>query len=329
MAEVVKTVKETSFYTKQNNKAFSVYNYVNKASIQKLKMFLALDLKPSSTASFYTYDGSGSGDVITHTYSLGGQSQGTGVGAGLIGAGERELLHTIHTQRSIRHDSTTTTTDTATSPIKHKQSNTNTSTTSNTSYIEYIQGQIRKHLSSTYITQNDGDEIVNAKVIAHIKYCEICSEVQSIHTPCFAYKSNYHWLQRNRHMQCFEGADEEDRQAQVYLKKYLWKPGPYLWPLNIVLDHQYTMRYNYTSHFCEHHMGLGAATHLSSTSDPVEYWLKACGTVENKYNCYSSVSHELVQAGRQGMITPELIFKHTIFPWYVAYMYIYYFIHIF
>ena len=46
------------------------------------------------------------------------------------------------------------------------------------------------------------------------------------------------------------------------------------------------MRHNYTSHFCSHHMGLGAATHLSATNDPVEYWLKACGKGHN-YDLFS------------------------------------------
>ena len=58
---------------------------------------------------------------------------------------------------------------------------------------------------TTYVTQNDGDEIINRAPMAHIKHCELYNNVISIYTPCFAYKSNYHWLQRNRHMQCMQG----------------------------------------------------------------------------------------------------------------------------
>ena len=58
---------------------------------------------------------------------------------------------------------------------------------------------------TTYVTQNDGDEIINRAPMAHIKHCELYNKVISIYTPCFAYKSNYHWLQRNRHMQCMQG----------------------------------------------------------------------------------------------------------------------------
>jgi hypothetical protein len=54
---------------------------------------------------------------------------------------------------------------------------------------------------------------------------------------------------------------------------------------------------------------------MSATNDPVEYWLKQCGTTENRYTCQKAVTKEMLQAGREKKITPALIFNSTIFPW--------------
>lgn len=233
---------------------------------------------------------------------------------------------------------------------------------------------LKKKILQGYTTalgiQNDGDELVNGKVLQHLKYCELHANVQSIYTPCFSFKSNYRWLQRNnKDMNCFTGASNEDRQIQHYLKHYLWRDGPFLWPLSDMVQAQWNLRRHHHNMTCHHHMvsriiltlpvlalllyrlllyrsyyshfsqhlhctlislylqrhltvqsynvmkGLGAATHMSATNDPVEYWLKLCGTVENRLQCKNILSEDFITAGRQSKITPELIFSSTIFPW--------------
>jgi len=163
--------------------------------------------------------------------------------------------------------------------------------------------------------QNDGDEIVVKKVLEHLKYCEIRPEVTSIYTPCMSFKSNFYWLQRTRDMDCFQGTDEVDQRIQKHLKKYMWRLGPYLWPLQSMMDANHNLRRVYHNLTCQHHMGLGSASHMSATNDPVEYWLKQCGTTENRYTCQKAVTKEMLQAGREKKITPALIFNSTIFPW--------------
>lgn len=163
--------------------------------------------------------------------------------------------------------------------------------------------------------QNDGDEIVVKKALEHLKKCEIRPEVSSIYTPCMSFKSNFYWLQRTRDMDCFQGTDEVDRRIQKHLKKYMWRLGPYLWPLQSMLDANHNLRRVYHNKTCHHHMGLGTASHMSATNDPVEYWLKQCGTTENRYTCSKAVTKEIITAGKHKQITPELIFNSTIFPW--------------
>ena len=51
------------------------------------------------------------------------------------------------------------------------------------------------------------------------------------------------------------------------------------------------------------------------SADPIEYWLKQCGAVENRHTCRHLLSDEFIAAGRRAEITPELIFSSTIFPW--------------
>ena len=60
-------------------------------------------------------------------------------------------------------------------------------------------------------------------------------------------------------------------------------------------------------------MGLGAAVHLSSVAEPVEYLLKRCGVIEQ--TCANAISPKFVEAARRGAVTPALIFEETIHQW--------------
>lgn len=55
---------------------------------------------------------------------------------------------------------------------------------------------------------------------------------------------------------------------------FLWRAGPVMWPLRTILQQQSTLRGAAEVAPCQHHMGLGAASHMSSVAEPVEYWLK-------------------------------------------------------
>jgi len=75
----------------------------------------------------------------------------------------------------------------------------------------------------------------------------------------------------------------------------------------MMLDARNTLRDDFTDNFqCKYHMGIGAAVHLSSVTDPVEGWLKRCGVIEQ--DCSSALTTDFLNAGRNGSITPTQIF---------------------
>ena len=171
---------------------------------------------------------------------------------------------------------------------------------------------VMTHLQGAYGIQNDADEMVNGKVLNHIKHCEVKREVNFMYTPSFAFKKNFHWLQNTIDLGCLKGSNVNDQTEK--LRYHIWRPGPYLWPLSTILKENSTLRYhNYEGRECIHHLGLGAATHMSSLAEPVMYWLKRCGVNEQTYK--GAVSPELVKAGQESAITPEMLYSATIFPY--------------
>lgn len=184
-------------------------------------------------------------------------------------------------------------------------------------YHQYtrLQKKILSNLEGALALQTDGDELPLIQPMAHLRHCELDTNVVSIHLPCFHYKRNLFWLQRNYAMSCFEGSDDEDRQLQRFLKRFLWRTAPYVWSLQTVLDTTHTMRLNYTEFSCHHHMGLGAAVHMSAFNDPIETWMKGCGAVEERDACKNVISQEIISAGERSQITASMIFKSTVTPW--------------
>ena len=141
--------------------------------------------------------------------------------------------------------------------------------------------------------QNDADELPTGIVLKHLKYCEIKEDIDAIYLPCLSFKKNYHWLLTTSDMHCF--TEMQSHKSPDEIKSHLWRPGPYVWPLKAMLKAGTTLRgeaehysktkiserswYEYIKSFafeipkkavnpiwCHHHMGLGAATHMSSTA---------------------------------------------------------------
>ena len=116
-------------------------------------------------------------------------------------------------------------------------------------------------------------------------------------------------------MSCVSSTDKADAGLSNELNSYLWRLGPYVWPLSSMQRAVSTLRRNYTALACQHHMGYGAGVHLSSFTDPAEHFLKACGTIENYHQCSRSVHNDLVAAGRTKNVTPDLIYRTSVKPW--------------
>jgi hypothetical protein len=196
-----------------------------------------------------------------------------------------------------------------------------------------------KHIKtggSVYAIQNDGDEFVKGEVLRHIRHCELKPGVTSIFTPCFGFKNNYHWLQTTLDMRGFTSGQVtkyglsdvykylkvaifghfSGNGLQMELNKFIWRLGPFLWPLETVMESGQLLRRNFTQDkFFNNHMGYGAATHMSAVNDPAELWYKACGTVEMLEACGNIVPFPIRDAAARGQVTAQLIYDHTVFPW--------------
>jgi hypothetical protein len=160
--------------------------------------------------------------------------------------------------------------------------------------------------------QNDADELITGTALLHLRHCEIkpASRAGGIYLPCLAFKKNYHWLQQTTDLVgCMRGDDITATTSP--LKGHLWRSGPMVWPLASMLAAGATFRDE--GFRCEHHMGLGAASHMSSVAEPTEYWLKRGGV--NEQDFHGAIASAIVEAGKREAITPELIFTHTMFPW--------------
>jgi len=122
-------------------------------------------------------------------------------------------------------------------------------------------------------------------------------------------------------MDCFQSSNNDDRLLDPYLKQFLWSLGPVIWPLKSMIDNEHNLRRVKKQEYCSHHMGLGAAVHISSSTDPVETWLKNCATIEDRHKCLK-FSKPFVHGLKTGTLTASLIFENTIQPFCSRHNYI-------
>ena len=143
------------------------------------------------------------------------------------------------------------------------------------------------HGARAWALQNDEDELVAAAVLAHMRHCHVQKEVSAIYFPCVSFKKNFHWLQQTSDLQCLSpegaGASDSANIATAELVHYLWRPGPWAWPLSEMLVRSSTLRSVFPGRGrpeCQHHMGVPSAVHLSSLDDPGMTWFKRFGVIE-------------------------------------------------
>jgi hypothetical protein len=170
---------------------------------------------------------------------------------------------------------------------------------------------IMQNIETAFGIQNDADEIINRDTLTHLKHCEVQKEVKSIYVPCISFKKNYHWLLRSFDITGLTGFDINNTTGEIL--NYLWKPAPYLWPLKVILTQTSTFRSHSIYKNLTHHMGLGGAGYISSVAEPSEYWLKRGGVNEQSFR--NALPLAIINAGKIGKITPQLINEHTIQPW--------------
>lgn len=180
-----------------------------------------------------------------------------------------------------------------------------------------LKKRVMKRLSRVLALQNDADEISNGRVLLHIKHCKLRHPDRRLYLPCISFKKNFLWLQQTHDMGCLRGGNANSGNEE--LKNYLWRPGPFVWPLSSMLSLGSTGRLHVGSElegFCEYHTGLGSAVHMSSVAEPGEYLLKRCGVIEQDY--HGALSGGFVHAASRGRTTAALLVSSTLFPWCLA-----------
>eukprot|EP01036_Dinobryon_divergens_P039596 gene39596-52221_t len=175
-----------------------------------------------------------------------------------------------------------------------------------------LKARIMAGLDTALGIQNDADELIKGEVLYHLKHCELRKEVQGIYTPAFQFKRNFHWMEPTSDLGCLSQPSFPLQQQMSLFTSHLWRPGPYLYPLSLMIDKGHTNRLHKfdSNFFCTHHMGIGAAVHMSSFTDPVDLWMKRCGVIEQE--CQHTFNSEFIAAARNSRVTPDIIFRNSI-----------------
>ena len=181
-------------------------------------------------------------------------------------------------------------------------------------YIFHDQDYAEQYPGRPYAIQNDEDELINRNVLLHIKYCEIKPEAPIIYTPSFSFKKSFSWLQRTRDMRCLQSSVFSGN-LSFEMSGFLWRPGPYLWPLSEFLEAGTTNRNKRDGKHgeCRYHMDYGAAVHLSSLADPAMAWFKRFGVIED--NPKGIFINALIDAIRHEKVNAALIYALAVHPW--------------
>ena len=179
--------------------------------------------------------------------------------------------------------------------------------------IDKYKAMISTNYKSILAIQNDCDEMITSKVLYHLKHCQIKPQVESIYTPSFGFKHNFNWAIKSNDMECFNSVNNDDKLLEPYLKQFLWSKGPVVWPLKSMIDNESNLRRIKKDKHCNDHIGFGAAIHMSSSTDPIESWLKHCSTIESRDQCLKFPSI-FVSFLKSGNLTSELIYKSSVRP---------------
>lgn len=121
-------------------------------------------------------------------------------------------------------------------------------------------------------------------------------------------------MQKTYDLTCMNGGNVNVHTAE--LKSFQWRPGPFAWPLASMLAAGSTGRLHEgkeLQNFCQYHMGLGSAVHMSSVAEPVEYLMKRCGVIEQHH--HGALPTKIVEAGKKRRVTAKLLASTLVTPW--------------
>ncbi|CAJ1966693.1 unnamed protein product [Cylindrotheca closterium] len=151
-----------------------------------------------------------------------------------------------------------------------------------------------------YILQNDGDEIMSRKALAHFQQCELLTTIKyPIYAPAPTWKRNSAWMFHTYDMKGLPIGGEDLQYGE--LRDYLWRLGPTLWRWKDVEAEGSTIRGK--SNQGSTHLGLGAANHFSSPGHAILEFIKGFTTVDSRF---AGKSVEFWKRARDGQLNYDV-----------------------
>jgi hypothetical protein len=147
--------------------------------------------------------------------------------------------------------------------------------------VEYLR-KTMPNMTNAFVIQNDGDEIITRKVMAHFKTCEARPHFP-IYTPALSHERNAAWLQETYDMRNMQISNK----SLEVLKAVLWRPGPVIERYDDVLKAGDTKASRTYVNAGTPNFGLGAANHFSTPAHPILSLLKTLSTSDSAPHHFS------------------------------------------
>jgi hypothetical protein len=158
--------------------------------------------------------------------------------------------------------------------------------------VEHLRNTMPASTTDAFVIQNDGDEFITRRVMAHFKSCESRPHFP-IYAPALSFKRNAAWLQETYDMR---NMPIHNMSLDV-LRNVLWRPAPVIIPYDDVLKAGSTEAFRSNTNARAPNFGLGAANHLSSPSHPILSLLKTLSTGDSTAHKFSPEFWPMVRDG--------------------------------
>jgi hypothetical protein len=139
--------------------------------------------------------------------------------------------------------------------------------------VEHLRKTMPTSTTNAFVIQNDGDEFITRRVMAHFKSCE-SSPHFPIYTPATLFKRNAAWVQETYDMR---NMPIHNKSLEVF-RNVLWRPGPMILRYDDVLEAGSTGPFRGDANAKAPNFGLGAANPISTPSHPILSLLKHLST---------------------------------------------------
>jgi hypothetical protein len=158
--------------------------------------------------------------------------------------------------------------------------------------VEHLRKTMPASTTNAFVTQNDGDEFITRRVMAHFKSCESGPRFP-IYTPATIFKRNAAWVQQTYDM---VNMPIHNMSLEVF-RNVLWRPGPLILRYDDVLEVGSTGPFRRDANAMAPNFGLGAANHISTPSHPILSLLKHLSTGDSAPHQFSPEFWPMVRDG--------------------------------